>query len=312
MIDPYQLLGLTIESTPEEARASFRDLALLAHPDKGGIAAEFKILLDAYRYVTAQLGAVNRTETVESLEATFAAFCEAQKADEDLRPAWVRDLLRGVGDGAEFDAYRFNEAFDRAAMPQDDGQAAAQDAGAEAEAEAGVSKVTDIHASSKGGYGEMMEPSEYAGMGMEAVSSVQYRPIDVTYSIPFVANRRHDVAPPNSRSSASAHAHAHAHAHASASRPFERNVVVYVQPQPGVSQGGRAGLCSSDYVDAFNTTPEPLADDPPTLGMPVDDLFERMMQLRTQDALVDIHPSPLDAQPGRASRFFRAEDGCKA
>ena len=72
-INPFDLLGVTIESTPADARGAFRELALLAHPDKGGRPDEMRALMQAYRYVLEQLEAVNRTTTVEDLEASFAA-----------------------------------------------------------------------------------------------------------------------------------------------------------------------------------------------------------------------------------------------
>ena len=48
MIDPYALLGVTPASTPAEAKAAFRRLCLLVHPDRGGSDDDFKTVLCAY------------------------------------------------------------------------------------------------------------------------------------------------------------------------------------------------------------------------------------------------------------------------
>lgn len=85
-INPYALLGVTIDSTPKEARTSYYHLALLMHPDKGGNAADMHMLHTAYLYVIEQLEGVNRTRTFEDLDKAFREFClNDEKAMSDYQ-----------------------------------------------------------------------------------------------------------------------------------------------------------------------------------------------------------------------------------
>jgi DnaJ-class molecular chaperone len=49
------LLGLTEPVTADEAKARFRELALLLHPDRGGDAAQFDTVRQAHDRVQAEL-----------------------------------------------------------------------------------------------------------------------------------------------------------------------------------------------------------------------------------------------------------------
>jgi hypothetical protein len=266
MIDPYKLLGLSIESSPAEAKASFRDLALIMHPDQGGRAADMKVLLDAYRYVAEQLGAVNRTGTVEGLEAEFAAFCEAQKDDEELRPAWVRELLGGMSGGSVsgFDVGRFNDEFSgrhrevfRWNGNGEDGFGA--DGRRDADANPDAAPIgADV------GYGDLMAPSEYATPDDVVVEPVEYRPLPAAVPPPP------DHAPHTESTAPSASA-----SPPLGIRPFQRSVVVYSQP---VALGTLPA--HADYVDAFNTTPERLAEPPVETDEPLQSRLERLIAER--------------------------------
>ena len=89
-IHPYDLLGVTLDSTPAEARSAYYQLALLMHPDKGGSAADMRMLHAAYTYVVKQLEGVNRTRTLEDMEGEFADFCREQKENGDPRGLFQR------------------------------------------------------------------------------------------------------------------------------------------------------------------------------------------------------------------------------
>ena len=274
-IDPYQLLGLTIESTPAEARAAFRDLALIVHPDKGGRSADMKVLLDAYRYVLAQLVAVNRTTTVEDLEVEFAAFCEAQREDDDLRPQWVRELLReGTGgtvgaDGTTdmFDVDRFNEAFDR----QDESNASGEHAADEMPSMTpALAPSLSMSMAATTGYGAMMAQSEYR-RHEGAVEPMAYRATDGDGGGGGGGGGggEEEMVP---------------------IEPFRRAVVAYVQPQAANARPGGIDGAAADYMDAFNTTPEPLAPPPPSKedSPELEELLRRLVEAR--DAADASHP----------------------
>lgn len=89
-VHPYDLLGVSVDSTPAEARSAYYQLALLMHPDKGGSAADMRVLHAAYTYVVKQLEGVNRTRTLEDMEAEFEEFCREQKENGDPRGLFQR------------------------------------------------------------------------------------------------------------------------------------------------------------------------------------------------------------------------------
>ena len=68
-INPYDLLGVTIDSTPEDVRKSYHSLALLVHPDRGGSAVDMMILQSAYECVIFQINSINRTTSFDDLSA---------------------------------------------------------------------------------------------------------------------------------------------------------------------------------------------------------------------------------------------------
>lgn len=137
MLDPYGLLGVTVDSSVADLTRSFRRLALIMHPDKGGSASDMFTLQCAYDYVMAQLKAVNRDVTVNDLEKRFYDFCLAQKD----APQAELDRQTFVASAAEADEglMRFNAMFDESASV------------------GGVWR-----ASVRGGYGDVMSASEYA------------------------------------------------------------------------------------------------------------------------------------------------------
>ena len=75
LIDPYNLLGVTINSSPKEVKQAYYNLALLCHPDKGGCSKDMDIVNSAYRYVIEQIESIDFDLTFESLEEDFSKFC---------------------------------------------------------------------------------------------------------------------------------------------------------------------------------------------------------------------------------------------
>lgn len=140
-LNPYGLLGASITSTPFQVKQAFYALSLLVHPDKGGSAADMIMVHNAYKYVMGQLSGVNRTVTVQDLEARFAAFCKEQE-NETPQFADIRD---------EASMRQFHETFE---MQQPHASCA----------------------SYASGYGTSMDPSEYQTDG-DLLRA--YVPIDV-------------------------------------------------------------------------------------------------------------------------------------
>lgn len=130
-LDPYGLLGVTVGSTCQEVRRAYYDLALHAHPDKGGSPEQMRVVQAAYEYVSRQVAGVNRTRTYEDAEADFAGFLAAQ--GRAAYPSFM-DVHADA-----FDLPRFNDLWAAAA---------------------GASERETDHASEPGGYGELMAPRE--------------------------------------------------------------------------------------------------------------------------------------------------------
>lgn len=152
MLDPYALLGVTTESTPEEARRAFSRLARLVHPDKGGAASDMIAVHQAYKYVHAQVCAVNRTTTLEDLERAFADFCSAQEAE---LPRFRDCCVDGDGDGA--DAHACRADYERARR---EAWAVGFNAAFEADQTA---RPLSMPAAIQGGYGSFMAAREDPG-----------------------------------------------------------------------------------------------------------------------------------------------------
>lgn len=55
IINPYQLFGVTENSPLEEVRKAYYSIALLCHPDKGGIVEHMKVLTVAYKWICDQI-----------------------------------------------------------------------------------------------------------------------------------------------------------------------------------------------------------------------------------------------------------------
>ena len=109
-LDPYGLLGVTIDTSVSDVKKAYYALSLIAHPDKGGRPEDMMTVHNAYKYVMAQVSSVNRTSTVEDLEACFASFC-LQQSEE---PPRFRNIAKDAGEherfhGAFIGSYLFDQ-----------------------------------------------------------------------------------------------------------------------------------------------------------------------------------------------------------
>ena len=82
LINPYELLGVTTNSSIDAVRKAYYNLALLCHPDKGGSAIDMIIICKAYNYVKNQivLNVDEEKMNMEVLEQEFKDFCTAQES----------------------------------------------------------------------------------------------------------------------------------------------------------------------------------------------------------------------------------------
>jgi len=81
LINPYLLLGLTVNSSLADVKKAYYGLALLLHPDKGGSAQDMIVLCKAYNYIKKQIQMnVDKSEMdMEKLEKEFESFCKEQE-----------------------------------------------------------------------------------------------------------------------------------------------------------------------------------------------------------------------------------------
>ena len=55
MINPYDIMNLTPESSLKDLKDAYYQMALLCHPDKGGSADDMIVIHNAYKYIKEQL-----------------------------------------------------------------------------------------------------------------------------------------------------------------------------------------------------------------------------------------------------------------
>ena len=78
VLNPYDLLGVSLNSTVQDVKRAYYQLALVAHPDKGGSADQMRTVQSAYEYVSLQICGIRR-DTYEDAEEEFKRFCEEQQ-----------------------------------------------------------------------------------------------------------------------------------------------------------------------------------------------------------------------------------------
>lgn len=133
VLNPFLLLGVTLESTIQEVKKAYFELALVAHPDKGGSAEQMRTVQSAYEYVGLQIRGIG-TGTYEGAEEEFKRFCDAQTS----APHPFADIY-----AAATNQPTFAELWARA-----------HEGGQESEVDG---------ASHPGGYGDLMVASDVAG-----------------------------------------------------------------------------------------------------------------------------------------------------
>jgi len=98
-LDPYDLLGVSPYAPAGEVRRAYYQMALLAHPDKGGSAADMATVHAAYDYVIARAPKAALAPTAELAERAknaaqeFKAFAESQRTEKILP---LNDILANV------------------------------------------------------------------------------------------------------------------------------------------------------------------------------------------------------------------------
>ena len=71
LINPYKLLGVTINSSLKELKKSYYNYSLICHPDRGGNSNDMIIVHNAYQYVKEQIEFSLNKENLENVEDDF-------------------------------------------------------------------------------------------------------------------------------------------------------------------------------------------------------------------------------------------------
>ena len=79
LLNPYDFLGITIDSSIKDLKKKYFELALICHPDKGGNKDDMDILNKAYKYIYEQLNLIDNNNSFENLEENFNKFCQEQE-----------------------------------------------------------------------------------------------------------------------------------------------------------------------------------------------------------------------------------------
>jgi curved DNA-binding protein CbpA len=274
LLDPFDLLGVTIDSRPEDAKAAFRAIALVAHPDKGGRPEEMKMLIKSYNFVMRQLKLVNRTNTVDDLEREFSDFCRSQKDEEmDLRSRELRELIMGeeVTNALEAEEEfreKFNAEFEermqasiQEALLRQDNDTNYQD---EEDQSSALINEAFMPQTKQEGYGANMMQSEYAGV----------HPVPEYKDLPPVAESISTLPSVDRTKNALDPGH-DARALVIASNLNIQLSRFYGNARPSLNQH------ASDYAEAFGSS-EPLAPVPDMSGT----LEERLERLRLDRAFI--------------------------
>lgn len=101
MINPYEFLGVTIDTPRDDIKRKYYELALLVHPDKGGNKEDMMYLHQAYRFIMREINNIKNV-TVEDLQSEFDEFCNTQKESIPL----FQDIYAEA-----FDLPKFNHYF---------------------------------------------------------------------------------------------------------------------------------------------------------------------------------------------------------
>lgn len=115
MINPYEFLGVTPQSSLAEIKRNYFRLSLLCHPDKGGHTADMVALQSAYSYVVKEITYAQQQSSnvcVDEVETMYEAF----KASFPV--STVPNFLEIVADKLEFDKDTFDRIAEENGVPE--------------------------------------------------------------------------------------------------------------------------------------------------------------------------------------------------
>jgi curved DNA-binding protein CbpA len=120
-LDPYEVLGVRKNFDWEELKSSYKRLARLVHPDKGGNEEMFNAVTECFRKLAHEYKA-RQEKSHDELRKGSREYAESYvETSKDMRSV-MEERLRGGGgnDSASFQE-RFNRVFDENKYDEDDG-----------------------------------------------------------------------------------------------------------------------------------------------------------------------------------------------
>ena len=84
IINPYELFGVTINTSISELKKIYYDLASLCHPDKGGNKNDMIIIKQAYEYIKKQLSNSENRLSLEEIQHDFDKYRNRKKELDEL------------------------------------------------------------------------------------------------------------------------------------------------------------------------------------------------------------------------------------
>ena len=170
LINPYALLGVTINSTFNELKRNYYNMALMCHPDKGGSGDDMHIVLMAYNYCKEQLEKKEAKETTyEKLEEEFADFCKNQESQLPTFSSVYEETNDWIKD--------FNREFEGLNMNSGGGSNSS-----------GVEDVV-MYDPFKDGYGDLMDIGDEENADEKPVGLIDYNDIEEKVSSNQFKNR---------------------------------------------------------------------------------------------------------------------------
>ena len=79
IINPYELFGITVDTSISELKKIYYDLASICHPDKGGNKNDMIIIKQAYEYIKKQLSNSENRLNLEEIQHDFDKYRNSQK-----------------------------------------------------------------------------------------------------------------------------------------------------------------------------------------------------------------------------------------
>lgn len=150
LINPYDLLGVSINTRIDELKKRYYELAILMHPDKGGDKDDMITLQTAYKFILREIENIDYSSNVEdlttNLQNEYKKFCKSQ---ENTLPEF-NDIFAEA-----FNLDKFNDYFSNTQVTQ------------------------TIPVSIPEGYGDLMDISEEHQVHQSYEPSTQYHDAEI-------------------------------------------------------------------------------------------------------------------------------------